>query len=392
MALVDSKELRQQASARVHEHATLTPDQLRERGGEDALSEALNELQIHQAELEIQNEELRQTQDRLAAVSERYHKLFSDAPIGYACIDRAGMITNINRAGRVLLNIQNSGPPGFFSKAFSRDHSDEILIMLDLAQKKGRASGFEFSVSQGEGQERVLQIDAVSAGPGQDIYVTLTDVTEAHKNRESLAEALEQNRLMGRETYHRIMNSLQLLLGLIQLQLAQNEEQTAQSALESVSSRIQAIIRSQAALRGLEDQTAVDLVKHLNRFIDDLREGVASEHEISFESRLRSLSVSNNIALYVSLIVNELVTNAIKYAYPDTHGPVHVILRPRDEAYEILVQDDGVGMLEGKTAARAGSLGLQLVKTLSEGQLEGSWTVNTEHGTTHAIRFQISQE
>ncbi len=175
-------------------------------------------------------------------------------------------------------------------------------------------------------------------------------------------------------------------------QLEQAADATAQSALESVSSRIQAIIRSQSALHGLEGQLEVDLVKHLKRFVGDLTAGVGSAHELSFESRIASLTVPNDTALHVSLIVNELVTNAVKYAYPDEGGPVKVILRRRDDVYEILVQDKGGGFEGGKDAGRSGSLGLRLVQILAEGQLGGSWAVTADNGTTHAVQFAIPKE
>jgi PAS domain S-box-containing protein len=376
----------------VHEQAALTPDQLRENGGEDALAAALSELQIHQAELEIQNEHLQETQERLASLSEMYHKLFYDAPVGYVCVDETGIITNANRVAAQLLGFDRAEARGLLYECFPKDHHQTVWTMLDLVRTNGAAHGFELRVVRSKGGERVLQADAISAGASFETYVTLTDVTEAHENRTALAEALEQNRLMSRENYHRIMNNLDMLVALVQLQLAQVEHDAARGALESVSSRIEAIIRSQAALRGLEGQGQVDLVKHLDRFVKDLVAGVGSAHELTFESRVRSLAVSSDTALYVSLVVNELVTNAVKYAYPEGGGPVAVILRSRGEAYEVIVQDNGVGLPSGKASSREGSLGLQLVGTLAQGQLGGSWSVNAENGTRHVVRFAVNQE
>ncbi|MFP4378075.1 MAG: sensor histidine kinase [Spirochaetales bacterium] len=389
---MNSEELRRLAQDRVEQRRSLAAAEVTQDSGEGALKAALDELQVHQAELEIQNEDLRETQERLAALSERYHRLFSDAPVGYICVNRLGEITTANKAACRLLDIADPSSPGFFERAFRRSDTKGVYAMVDLARKKGRASGFEFAVPQRGASDRMLQMDAVTVGAESEVYITLTDVTEAYENRQALAKALERNLLMGRETYHRIMNNLELLVALIQLQLEQAADATAQSALESVSSRIQAIIRSQSALHGLEGQLEVDLVKHLKRFVGDLTAGVGSAHELSFESRIASLTVPNDTALHVSLIVNELVTNAVKYAYPDEGGPVKVILRRRDDVYEILVQDKGGGFEGGKDAGRSGSLGLRLVQILAEGQLGGSWAVTADNGTTHAVQFAIPKE
>lgn len=165
-----------------------------------------------------------------------------------------------------------------------------------------------------------------------------------------LQTALDQKTMLLHEVDHRVKNNLQLISSLIQLQLRRSDEPIVKEALRGVLDRVGAISTVHRRLFQSEDVRRFDVAEFVADLIEDLSAG-AADRGIRFELDLESVFVSSGKAAPVSLIVNELVANAMKHAYPEGRGGVIRVAVKRDgRSDRIVVQDDGVGFdwSEGK--------------------------------------------
>ncbi len=188
------------------------------------------------------------------------------------------------------------------------------------------------------------------------------DVTALKRTEAALREAIGQLELLQREADHRIKNSLQLVASMLRLQRARMADEAVAAVLDDAVARVGAVAQAHAALQGSPDLRSADagaMVEDLCRFVGGLNAEVAVECVREGDT---SLEVERAIPL--GLVVSELLTNAVRHAYPaGSAGRVTVRVSGAPKMLEIEVRDGGRGM-EGN-ATRPGSLGRDLVRTLS---------------------------
>ncbi|MBB4659455.1 histidine kinase dimerization/phosphoacceptor domain -containing protein [Parvularcula dongshanensis] len=193
------------------------------------------------------------------------------------------------------------------------------------------------------------------------------------------------------EVNHRVANSLQLVSSLILLQERALPEDAlvARAALGETVARIEAISRVHRHLYTSEDVTRIDLDVYLRELIEQLQDTSCPEGGVTLSyAAVSELYVSANEAVSLGVILTELVTNAIKYAYPSGTGGVRINLsRERDEI-ALTVADDGVGSAsEAEGGAKGTGLGTKIIGAMA-GSLKGRIVHNPVAGTSVTVRFR----
>jgi two-component sensor histidine kinase len=210
------------------------------------------------------------------------------------------------------------------------------------------------------------------------------EVAKGVAERERRLELLDQAR---RELDHRAKNNYQTVLSLIQLQAAREEDSEAKLALEKIADRISAISSAtdHLAIRG-EDLATVKLRDHLCELCAQLERALA-RGEIRVDCDVPDVTASADTAIHLAIIVNELVTNALKHAFADGgRGLVQVRSKMVDGGFEIEVSDDGKG-LKGKPSSAGSGLGMKLVETFAR-HLDANHDVfSSTSGTVHTLRI-----
>lgn len=186
------------------------------------------------------------------------------------------------------------------------------------------------------------------------------------------------------EIDHRTRNNYSTVLALIQLQSQRAPDEKVKEALQQVSDRIQAIAGAseKLAIRS-GDLDRIRLADHLCGLVDQIERGMARDG-IDVECEVDAVNASSDAATSISIIVNELVTNAIKHAFNgERSGSVRVRGKAGD-TFELIVQDDGRGMASSRKVDRRG-LGTQLVESFVRQLNAKHEVVSSEEGTTHRL-------
>ena len=192
---------------------------------------------------------------------------------------------------------------------------------------------------------------------------------EKREAEAELREANERLELLLREVHHRVANSLQMVLSFVSMQANQTDDAGTREVLAATQNRIRAISKVHHKLYTRDDITTIDLDEYLDMLVEELRQSLA-EGPAAIEVKLATepVEVSPDTAVSVGVIVNELVSNAAKYAFADGgSGTIAIALaRAGDAGYAITVSDDGAGM--GQSAKPSGSgLGMKIVDAMTRG-------------------------
>ena len=200
--------------------------------------------------------------------------------------------------------------------------------------------------------------------------------------------ALSQRTQLLKELHHRVKNNLQIVASLLRLQMARTENEAARGALLHTRSRIDALATLHRTLHDGGDVSSLDLGAYLGELVHAIIAG-QTQGDAEVELEVESVMVSPDTATPCGLLVNELVTNAIKYGCSDDGRlRLTVSLEERGGEVTLTVADQGPGLgLEGAAGVNT-SLGLQLVRNLSA-QLEGELSFDAESGGCVRLRFPL---
>jgi two-component sensor histidine kinase len=229
----------------------------------------------------------------------------------------------------------------------------------------------------------------LTIGEKQYLIETFTDITEIKKNEENLKSSLAEKSVLLMEVHHRVKNNLQIISGLIRLQSRYITNRLALDALQECENRVTTMALVHESLYQSGDLANINAKQHLTHLVTNLLMSETEERQIKMETDIEDVQVDLNTAIPASLIVNELVTNAMKYAFKGrTDGTIRVSLhKGPDNIFELIVGDNGVGIPEDVDPAKSSSLGLKLVTRLIRDQLKGTMEILRENGTAFVIRF-----
>ncbi|MFO7844229.1 MAG: histidine kinase dimerization/phosphoacceptor domain -containing protein [Bacteroidales bacterium] len=210
----------------------------------------------------------------------------------------------------------------------------------------------------------------------------------AHKNI-LLDKRNAENELLLKEIHHRVKNNLELVKSLISLQSAQLEDSAAKDAMMASQNRVQSMgIIHQKLYQG-ENLGSIEMKDYFLNLGEGVLDTFNAEDKVKIECAMDSLELDVDTAVPIGLIVNELLTNALKYAFPkNRNGTIQISLsQPNPETLSLTVSDNGVGKTIGLSPQGTG-FGSRLIQLLTQ-QLNGTFQEKNENGTTVKFNFKI---
>jgi PAS domain S-box-containing protein len=501
---VDTRQLRKRAETLIAANPPTSDDI-----SPSEFKRVVHDLQVHQIELEIQNEELRNSRNDLELARDGYAKLYNEAPVGYLSLDRSGIITQANRtfmewvgdSGRLVgssfasqlddpdreaflgrfgamfrqpwgksMDVRMQTPAGqrVMRLLMRRDDKQDRLLLaisdvteevkarealrdaenlwsetfeamsdavwiLGLDDKVvkcnsasvallGKTSGAaihgcfchellhgttrhteqcpylrmkqsrqrETSVLWEKGRWLEVSVEPLLSGDGRfigSVHIT-KDVTQRKESEDRIQALLKEKQLLLKETHHRIKNNMNVIAALLSLQASRMEEGPGSQALDEARRRVLSMMVVYDKLYRSEDFRSISSADYLSQLLDEIgiqfsREGVKLAHD--FEDFM----LDSTILFPLGIIMNELITNSFKYAYPDGRtGLITVTLHKEQDtgAVRFCLADDGIDFLPDLSGDVPGGFGLVLVKALAE-QLKAEVLVKGTGGTMFCFRF-----
>ncbi len=180
-----------------------------------------------------------------------------------------------------------------------------------------------------------------------------------------LLQAKERAELMAKEMNHRIANSLSLVSAMIRMQLNAVATEEARTALLETQSRISAIAGVHRSLYTAYNVGEVELDSYLSSIIHDLARSARDSEKLRISTDMDTIKASPDQAVALGVILTELTTNALKYAYPDGTGDIRISLKREDNIVRLIVEDDGVG-INGATPPKGTGLGTRLITAMAQ--------------------------
>ena len=202
-------------------------------------------------------------------------------------------------------------------------------------------------------------------------------------------ETLQEKEVLLKEVHHRVKNNLQVISSLLNLQAGHISDPATINVLRESQNRVRSMALIHEKLYQSNDLARIDFAGYLQSLVASLAQTyLASPEKVAICVRSEKISLNIDTAIPCGLIVNELVSNSLKYAFPgEAAGTIEVSCQQRAEGRCILVvQDDGVGLPEGMEVKRSPSLGLKLVTGLVR-QIEGEMVIDGKEGTRFEITF-----
>jgi two-component sensor histidine kinase len=210
---------------------------------------------------------------------------------------------------------------------------------------------------------------------------------EVHASRDRYAALAAEREVLLREVNHRVGNSLQIIASLLHLQANSSTQDGVKAALTNAMGRVAAVAQVHRRLYTSHDLKSVLLNQYLEALLEDLRRSAEGNKMSRLTLRAEPIEIDPDRAVAIGIIVNELVMNAVKYAYPDGAGPIHVVLNAHGDDLELSIADDGVG-LNVKTDPRSTGMGQRIVTAMAQ-KLDASVERDPKHaGTRIVLRFR----
>lgn len=212
------------------------------------------------------------------------------------------------------------------------------------------------------------------------------DITERKRAEEAIQRLLEEKEILLQEVHHRIKNNMHIISSLLALQSSMLDNPPARQALKEMGERIESMMIVYDQLYRSEDYRYLGLQNYLSILIDSIRATWKEASErVKLLKEIDTIRTPTTLSFQIGLILNELVTNAFKYAFPDGRsGTIRVVVRQQDDQLVLSVLDDGVGLPESLDLQQPTGFGLRLVQILTR-QLKGSLQVQRQDGTQYQI-------
>lgn len=214
----------------------------------------------------------------------------------------------------------------------------------------------------------------------------IIDITEIKQAEQKIKNSLNEKELLLKEIHHRVKNNMQIISSLLSLQLTYADDNQAIEVLKESQGRIKSMALVHENLYLSRTLTSINFKEYIQKLVIDITYSYNASF-INLRPNIEDINLNIETTVPCGLIVNELVTNSIKHAFPENKGTIIIQFTKNNDKLMLIVRDDGIGLPESFRFSDNKSLGLQLVQTLVK-QLDGEMKIDRANGTTFTIIFK----
>lgn len=339
--------------------------------------------------------ELRKTQQALIESELKYRTLIENMSEVILYVDNSDRILFANDNVKEMFGYKKEELTGHIAgDLLVEDEYRSVMNDRIKLRRHGFTDRFELKLRKKSGESFWAEI---SSAPLKDNNGKLigsigiySDISERKNYEITIENSLQQKDLLLKEIHHRVKNNLQIISSLIKLQSSHVNDKEIHSLFAESQNRIKTMALIHEKLYRSKDISVIEFYDYIKNLIDSLyvSYGISAERVVP-EIEFRSIYLDIDTAIPCGLIINELVSNCLKYAFPNQlKGKIFIdLFESGDMEYKLIIKDNGAGIPGNIDFKNTASLGLKLVKILSE-QLGGSVMLNRENGTEFIINFK----
>jgi len=363
------------------------------------LGEAFNEMteslgMLHKG-LQAEIEDRRATEQALRRSEHRFREMSDLLPQTVYEVDLDGRFLFANRAASTMFGFGADGPPegrAFLEYVAPEDRERARGAIQQMYAGSGNTSNeYMFIRADGSIFPGLISATVVSDGSRPSgMRGIIVDISEQRRVQEVLQNSVAEKELMVKEIHHRVKNNLQIISSLLNLQTSSIRDPVDLALFGESVDRIRSMALIHDRLYKSRDLAGIEFHEYIEALVMSLFH-LYGQPNVTFKADVQDVRLSIDTAIPCGLIINELVTNALKHAFPDRRcGTIAVSLATRAHGdVELCVADDGVGMPGEFDIATTTTLGLQLVTILTN-QLTGTLEILKGRGTTFRIVVPVS--
>lgn len=332
-------------------------------------------------------------EESLRESEKKYHTLFEQSPDGILLIDAAGRIIEFNETAHSELGYTREE----FAK-LSLSDIDPVESPEEIRARIGKlldGKKVEFDVKHISKQREVRDVHIITQPielSGLTVFYAIwQDITEQKRTDERARQSLREKETLLRELYHRTKNNMQIITSFMNLQAMEIDDEKTKRILEDTKNRIRSMALVHEKLYKAKNLSQVSL----SDYIEDLAQALLKSHNavekhISLHTDVEDIPVSIDTITPLGLVINELMTNALKHAFPGNRkGDITIkAALLEDESLELTFSDNGIGIPKNINLNTTESLGLTIVRMLVVSQLKGNLEIENRNGATFIVTIK----
>ncbi|MDO8904910.1 sensor histidine kinase [Hydrogenophaga sp.] len=324
---------------------------------------------------------------------------FDNIPVAMIVVNAQGDIVRLNRLAESIFGYSASELEGrpvevLIPSRYHARHKGYRHGFMAETNPRPMGAGRDLSGLRKDGSEFPVEIgiNPVETGEGPMVLSVILDLSERKQNERRIQDALQQKDVLLKEVHHRVKNNLQVIHSLLDLQALTIKDEGTVGMLRDSQNRIRSMSMIHQTLYQSQDFAQVDFDQFLGGLLPRLMESYASTAgHVTIDVQAQDVQLPINEAIPCGLIVNELVSNALKHGFlGGRRGSIQVTITQReDKQIEMSISNDGHPIPDKLALNSTGSLGLQLVHLLTQ-QLRGELTTQHANPTCFTLRFGLA--
>ncbi len=271
----------------------------------------------------------------------------------------------------------------------------KISKFIECAKSEGKKT-FEWEAKHKNGEKFWVEVALrfTTIHGKNKLLANIRDISDRKQILSELKTALKEQELLLREVHHRVKNNMQVINSLLNLQAEYTQDEHLFEIFGETQNRIRTMALIHEKLFRSKSMSAVDFGNYLKSLIIELINFYTIDiNRIRIHQRISSMKLDISKAIPCGLIVNELITNALKYAFPDNReGDIWLSVKDiGDDSAEIEIRDNGIGLDASIDFETTQTMGLRIVRLLTE-QLDGKMEILAKEGSCFTLKFKLNDE
>jgi PAS domain S-box-containing protein len=343
----------------------------------------------------ILSEEIQQKDIKLLESEEKFRSVADSAVDGIITTDTDGKIVLFNSSlkkifGYEIDEIKDKNVTMLMPDRYKQNFLDKMERFKLTGNYELDGKTFETFGLKKDGTEFPFEISISTWGSKGNIYITsiIRDVTERKKIETQLENSLNEKETLLKEIHHRVKNNLMIISSLLGLQSDYIKDEESKTIFKESQSRARSMALIHERLYQSTDLKRIDFGDYIRTLANDLYHTyVIDASLIKLNVDIDDIKLDINTSIPLGLIINELVTNSLKHAFPPGEsGEITIKFHTQEDTYHLQVKDNGIGFPKDIDYKNTDSLGLRLVTILTE-QIDGKMELKNTSGTTFNIIF-----